>query len=206
MNHMHMLVTPTTNLVDQRAFFDAVKSKPCLGLARQVASLRAKLAETEGARGVLAEHVALGIVAVDALCERLTAEAEALGKLVSEARVGNAKFDEFVEAARTKFAQQTWQAARIELDVGHVEIPELEAKIRGYERARAIHRERLLAAGLDDKQIDGADLLKPDTGELAEWRRDLESKREQVRRAKEFLASGPLFDAGLLEGEAAPIG
>jgi hypothetical protein len=202
MSNVFHFVSPNADPVEQRAFFDAVKSKACIHLARKVAELREVLAETEGAHGILAEHVLLGVVGEVALCERLAAEAAALSKRVSEARAGNTARDEFINAARVKFNQQTCQAVRTELDVGNVEIPELEAKIRGYERARAVHRERLLEAGLDNGQIDGAVLLKPDAEELAGWRRDLEVKREQVRRAKAFIASAPLFDASLLDGGA----
>ncbi|TDY23582.1 hypothetical protein B0G81_3964 [Paraburkholderia sp. BL6665CI2N2] len=202
MNNLHLLVAPDAGLVEKRAFFDAVKSKACVHMAYRVASLRAQLADAEGARGVLAEHIALGVVEEVALCERLTAEAAALGRLVSEARAGNAALDEFIKTARLKFAQQTCQAVRTELDVGNVEIPDIEGRIRGYERARALHRERLLEAGLADGQIDGADLLKPNSEELARWRRDLEARHEQVRRAKAFIASDPLFDLDLLDGGA----
>jgi hypothetical protein len=202
MSSVYQFVAPGADLVEQRAFFDALKSKSCRHLASKVVNLRAALAEAEGAHGVLAEQVLLGVVGEVALCERLTAEAAALGRLVSEARAGNAAHDEFIKGAHLKFAQQTCQAVRTELDVGNVEIPDIEQKIRGYERSRALHRERLLEAGLTDGQIDGADLLKPDAEELAGWRRDLEAKREQVRRAKAFIASGPLFDPDLLEGDA----
>jgi len=200
MSNYFQLVSTDSGPAAQRAFFDAVKSKACAHLAVKVASLRAALAEAEGARGVLAEQVALGIVGEVALCERLTAEVAALGKQVSEARAGNTAYDGFVEAARSQFATQTSQAMRAELDLVCIDIPALEEKIRDYGRARAAHRERLLEAGLDNGQIDGADLLKPDADELAGWRHDLEAKRDRVRRAKEFLASGPLFDVALLGG------
>lgn len=200
MSNVYKFVSPNADPVEQRAFFDAVKIKACMQLACKVAALRAALAEADGARGVLADSVLRGIVGEVALRERLTAEAAALSKLVCEARAGGAAYDEFVNAARMEFARETSRAARTQLDVGHFEIPELEEKIRGFERARVGHRERLLEAGLDSDQIDSADLLKPDADELAEWKRALEAKRDQVRRARAFLASGPLFDTAMLDG------
>ncbi|MFM0158019.1 hypothetical protein [Paraburkholderia sediminicola] len=97
-------------------------------------------------------------------------------------------------------------ALRTELDVGSVQITELEAKIRGFERERATHRKRLLEAGLDDQQIDHGNLLKPSVEDLAEWNRTLEAKREQLTRATAFLETGPLFDLSILSGEGVHAG
>ncbi|MBC8748524.1 MULTISPECIES: hypothetical protein [Paraburkholderia] len=201
MSKIFQIVAPDVDPVEQRAFFDATKSKACTHLAIKLATQRAALVKATGATGILAEHVARGIDGEVALCESLTAEAAALSTALSEAQAGNAAYGQFVKDANHRFSQYVWQASRINLDVGCVEIPELEAKIRDYERTRAGHRERLLEAGLDNDQIDGAGLLKPDAEELAVWHRDLEAKRDRVARAKAFIASAPLFDLSLLDGD-----
>lgn len=54
-----------------------------------MAAQRAAVGEADGARGILAEYGLLGIVGEVALCERLTAEAAALGKLMSKALAAN---------------------------------------------------------------------------------------------------------------------
>ncbi|MGF6857336.1 hypothetical protein [Paraburkholderia sp. CI3] len=206
MSKLSQIVSPDADLAEQRNFFDAVKSNACVRLALKISAMRAALAEADGARGVLAEHAARGVVGEVALCESLATEVSALSGMVSEAQVANAACDKFIADARNRFAAQTCQAVRTTLDGECVEIPGLEAKIRGYDRARAEHRERLLEAGLDSEQIDSADLLKPGAKELANWRRDLAAKRDQVLRAKAFIASGPLFDVTLLEGGAHAVG
>ncbi|MFM0300388.1 hypothetical protein PQQ99_09740 [Paraburkholderia sediminicola] len=206
MSNVYQFVSPNADPVAQHAFFDALKSKSCTHLAHKLVALRTELVNAEGALGILAEYVSLGITGEVELCERLTAEAGALGTLTAETRTGNVAYGEFVKAARLKFARPTHCALRTELDVGSVQIPELEAKIRGFERERAAHRERLLEAGLDDQQIDYGNLLKPTVEDLAEWNRTLEAKREQLTRATAFLETGPLFDLSIISGEGVHAG
>ncbi|CAD6560470.1 hypothetical protein LMG28727_07159 [Paraburkholderia kirstenboschensis] len=90
MSKLSQIVSPDADLAEQRNFFDAVKSNACVRLALKISAMRAALAEADGARGVLAEHAARGVVGEVALCESLAAEVSALSGIVSEAQMANA--------------------------------------------------------------------------------------------------------------------
>ncbi|MGF6875106.1 hypothetical protein OKW35_004578 [Paraburkholderia sp. MM5477-R1] len=107
MSKLSQMVSPDADLAGQRNFFDAVKSNACLRLALKISAMRAALAEAEGARGVLAEHAARGVVGKVALCESLAAEVSALSGIVSEAQVANAACDKFIADARSRFTHLT---------------------------------------------------------------------------------------------------
>ncbi|WP_322056782.1 hypothetical protein [Paraburkholderia sp. J63] len=192
----------TDDAIAQRVIFNALKSSSVMYLARRIATRRAALIEAAGPVGIVAEAVELGSADESALCARLADEAAALDRMIADAREGSATLDAFCKESQRQFAAYVSRAVRTELDVGSVEIPHLEGLIRGFERARADHRERLVEAGLDDGQIERGGLLKPTADDLLCWRRELAEKREQVARAKAFLASAPLFDLSILGEDA----
>lgn len=105
----------------------------------------------------------------------------------------------FAAEQMQRFGPQVSQSSAVLID-GPKRIAALRQQIGRFESTRADMRERLVAAGLDEKAIERAGLA-PTHEDRAAWLVEIEKLESQVERAHRFIASGPMYDAAILAGE-----
>lgn len=180
------------------AFFEALHDSSVRRLADEAAQTAARLSADFGRIAEIRHAVLLAESSGASVADTVRAR---IGELRLQ-REGMQRhidgLDRFTAEQRERFRTELSRCAATLLD-GPTRIEVLRAKIRGYSRSRDEMATRLREAGLGDIEIQRAG-LKPTPDHLAAWNAEIEGVELAVRLAREFIASGPLYDVSLLSG------
>jgi hypothetical protein len=180
----------------RKAFFEALRDSSVRRLADQAAQTAAQLSADFGRLAETREAVLLAEATGASVTDALRGRIEYLRLQRAGMQRHVADIDRFVAEQGERFHAELCGCAAMLLD-GPQKIEALRAKVRGYAHAREEMTARLREAGLDDGEMQRVG-VKPTPGDLAAWNREIEDIERDIRLAREFIASGPLFDVSLL--------
>lgn len=189
-------IDPECPATRRKAFFEALRDSSVRRLADEAAQTAAQLSADFGRLAETRQAVLLAEATGASVPDALRGRIDDLRSQRAGMLRHIADIDRFVAEQRERFHAELGRCAAMLLD-GPQNVEALRTRVRGYDQAREAMAARLREAGLDDGEIQRLG-VKPTPGDLAAWKREIEDIERDVNLAREFIASGPLFDVSLL--------
>ncbi|KVT56539.1 hypothetical protein [Burkholderia ubonensis] len=196
--NFNFAVDPACPETRRKAFFDALRDPLVRRLANEAAQIAAQLSTDFGQLAETRQAVLLAEATGASVADCLRTRIDDLRSQRTGMKRHIADIERYVTEQRECFRDELRRCSAMLLD-GPRKVEDLRVKVRTYEQERAKMVERLREAGLDAEAIQRAG-VRPDADDLAEWACEIEAAERDVRIAREFIASGPLFDLSLLNG------
>ncbi|MEM5367912.1 hypothetical protein V4C53_17970 [Paraburkholderia azotifigens] len=184
----------------RKAFFDAIDNSTVRTLADEVARTSAALFGEHGRLAEIRQAVLLAEATGNCVIETLRARIDDLQQQREGMQRAVADLQRFATEQRERVKNDLNSCTAL-LIGGPSRIDSLRAKVRNYAQSRETMVTKLRGAGLSDDDIRRTG-VKPTPDDLAAWHREIADIELGMRRAAAFVASGPLYDVGLLSGDS----
>ncbi|AXE97738.1 hypothetical protein [Paraburkholderia hospita] len=182
----------------RKAFFDAIDNTTVRTLADEVARASAALFGEHGRLAEIRQAVLLSEATGQSVIEMLRARIDDLRSQREGMQRAVADLQSFATEQRQRVQDDLNRCTSLMIN-GPSRMDSLRAKVRNYAQSRETMATKLRGAGLSDDDIQRTG-VKPTPDDLAAWHSEIADIELGMRRAVAFIASGPLYDVGLLSG------